>query len=281
MVNTFLPYEDYDESAQSLDRQRLGKQRVEAFQILNIIKMLRLLSIIFNSPIPNFGNGRKQWIKKILSMYKSLVVNGQPSKIVIVKYRSLNKRNRSIVIYLPHDFDDYESLEQRLVSISNNEQFISAKQLKLGFSTHTVVEMWLGYEGSLKLYINAMINEWIKRGYKNNMKVYDINKHINKWGPICHPPWVNNSLIHENHRSALLFKEIHRSEPDWYINIDDFYWSKPFIGYLWYSDNGFNQAPLDKSLVKDEDAYSCYTDFIEERDKKSIVDPLLLQECEQ
>ena len=34
MVNTFLPYADFVQVAQSLDDRRVGKQRVEAFQIL-------------------------------------------------------------------------------------------------------------------------------------------------------------------------------------------------------------------------------------------------------
>jgi hypothetical protein len=34
MVNTFLPYADFVQVAQSLDDRRLGKQRVEALQIL-------------------------------------------------------------------------------------------------------------------------------------------------------------------------------------------------------------------------------------------------------
>ena len=33
-MQTFLPYPDFTESAKCLDRQRLGKQRVEAWQIL-------------------------------------------------------------------------------------------------------------------------------------------------------------------------------------------------------------------------------------------------------
>ena len=33
-MNTFLPYPDFKQSAQSLDRQRLGKQRVECKQLL-------------------------------------------------------------------------------------------------------------------------------------------------------------------------------------------------------------------------------------------------------
>ena len=34
MVNTFLPWPDYNKTAKSLDDKRLGKQRVEALQIL-------------------------------------------------------------------------------------------------------------------------------------------------------------------------------------------------------------------------------------------------------
>lgn len=34
MVNTFLPFPDYNKSAKALDVKRLGKQRVEALQIL-------------------------------------------------------------------------------------------------------------------------------------------------------------------------------------------------------------------------------------------------------
>ena len=36
-MQTFLPYEDFAESAACLDRQRLGKQRVETLQILRTL----------------------------------------------------------------------------------------------------------------------------------------------------------------------------------------------------------------------------------------------------
>lgn len=36
-MQTFMPYPDMEKSVKVLDSQRLGKQRVEAFQILNII----------------------------------------------------------------------------------------------------------------------------------------------------------------------------------------------------------------------------------------------------
>jgi len=37
-MQTFLPYQDFTKSAECLDYKRLGKQRVEAFQILNAIE---------------------------------------------------------------------------------------------------------------------------------------------------------------------------------------------------------------------------------------------------
>lgn len=36
-MNTFLPYPDFRESARCLDRQRLGKQRVECLQVLRAL----------------------------------------------------------------------------------------------------------------------------------------------------------------------------------------------------------------------------------------------------
>jgi len=36
-MQTFLPYPDFESSARVLDRQRLGKQRVEAWQVLRVL----------------------------------------------------------------------------------------------------------------------------------------------------------------------------------------------------------------------------------------------------
>ncbi len=36
-MNTFLPYPDFQQSARCLDRQRLGKQRVEVYQLLRAL----------------------------------------------------------------------------------------------------------------------------------------------------------------------------------------------------------------------------------------------------
>lgn len=37
-VQTFLPYPDFAASAKALDRQRLGKQRLEALQLLQVLR---------------------------------------------------------------------------------------------------------------------------------------------------------------------------------------------------------------------------------------------------
>ncbi len=37
-MNSFLPYSDFAQSAKSLDRARLGKQRLEVRQMLNVLK---------------------------------------------------------------------------------------------------------------------------------------------------------------------------------------------------------------------------------------------------
>lgn len=36
-MQTFMPYSDFQETARSLDRQRLGKQRVEVYQLLRAL----------------------------------------------------------------------------------------------------------------------------------------------------------------------------------------------------------------------------------------------------
>jgi hypothetical protein len=111
-MQTFIPYPDFLESAKVLDYRRLGKQRVEAYQIL-------------------------------------LVLTG-------TNYHWKN---------------------------------------------HPAVKMWQGYEESLKLYINTFINEWVDRGYKNNMSLYYIDE-----SKLVMPWWLGNEDFHRAMRSRLIEK---------------------------------------------------------------------------
>ena len=114
-MQTFLPYPDLKESVRVLDYRRLGKQRVETFQVLNIL------------------------------------LDRTPTK---------------------------------------------------GWRNHPVTVMWTGYELALKLYQNYTIQEWINRGYKNNMLLEEVDI-----DSVIMPSWFGLNEFHRSHRSNLLRKD--------------------------------------------------------------------------
>ena len=117
-MQTFLPYKDFRKTFKCLDYRRLGKQRVETYQILNVL---------------------------------------------------LNRTSTK------------------------------------GWRNHPATKMWRGYENALKLYLNLCIDEWVLRGYNNNMKREIIN------GPVKYPPWLGDKQFHISHRSNLV-----RKMPEYY-----------------------------------------------------------------
>lgn len=114
-MQTFLPYPDLKESVRVLDYRRLGKQRVETFQVLNIL------------------------------------LDRTPTK---------------------------------------------------GWRNHPVTRMWSGYESALQLYQNYTIQEWVNRGYKNNMQFEEILILSPQM-----PNWFGDEAFHRSHRSNLLRKD--------------------------------------------------------------------------
>jgi hypothetical protein len=87
--------------------------------------------------------------------------------------------------------------------------------------------MWFGYETALKSYINACIETWIGRGYKNTMATYEVPEEYER------PAWTLDPNFHRTHRAALLEKELTRNEKPWYINKVDFTSAGSFTGYIW------------------------------------------------
>lgn len=79
--------------------------------------------------------------------------------------------------------------------------------------------MWIGYEDALALYMNAMIDEWVLRGYKNTMKKENITDAVFPW-------WFSWKPLHDSHKAAL-----NRKDPEWY----HFDVSPCFMchGYIW------------------------------------------------
>lgn len=136
-MQTFLPYPSFLDSVKCLDYRRLGKQRIEAMQLVN----------------------------------STLKLAQDPT-------------------------------------------------VKVGWSNHPARTMWTGYLDALKLYHNMCIEEWVYRGYKNTMKLYDLPAHITL------PHWIGREDFHSSHRSNLLRKDV-----IWY---GQFGWSEPNnLEYVW------------------------------------------------
>lgn len=134
-MQTFLPYPDFKKSLQCLDYKRLGKQRVEAFQILKALRD------------PTYG-----------------------------------------------------------------------------WHNHPAVIMWKFYRNALKHYMNLAIEEWISRGYNNNMKIIPLR------GRLIYPPWFGIEEFHASHRSNLLRKD--------YNFYSQYNWKEPDnLPYVWPSKN--------------------------------------------
>lgn len=115
-MQTFLPFPSFSDSARALDWRRLGKQRVEVWQILGALE------------------GRTN-----------------------------------------------------------------------GWANHPAARMWRGYERALCLYGLAVCDEWIRRGYRDTMRVRFLAALERHDGPET-PGWLGDEDFHRSHQSNLLRK---------------------------------------------------------------------------
>lgn len=90
-----------------------------------------------------------------------------------------------------------------------------------GWKKHPAVKMWRGHEDALALYMNAMIDEWVARGYKNTMKIEDVR------GSPEFPWWFTWKPLHDSHKASLK-----RKAPSEYthFDVDDVFIKH---GYIW------------------------------------------------
>lgn len=134
--------------------------------------------------------------------------------------------------FLPYpDFEksvrclDYRRLGKERIESKQIHNIITGKSKpnkngRVGWSSHPCVVMWKGHANALALYHNACIEEWIKRGYNNNMKL------IKPTGRVVFPHWFGNGKFHSSHRQTLLYKNF-----EWY---SQFGWKeKPVYEYVW------------------------------------------------
>jgi len=202
MVNTFFVVaNDPVASAACLDRQRLGKQRVEAYQVLNNLDDLRFLAGYlglegFPIDIDQPKHVRESWVRSVMTETRKL-----KAKYIHVddsKTAGDKRIKPNITLY-----------NVKPASIDNGYL------IGMGFKSHPCVTMWLGFETGLCYYINAHINEWVSRGYKNTMTTYSEAQPI-------FPSWCNDEAVLDAFRANLMTKEIERFEPLHYMCQESF-----------------------------------------------------------
>jgi hypothetical protein len=134
MVNTFLVDPSFSRSAFCLDAKRLGKQRVEAKQILKAILILhQLCNLLDDYTTDDLSADIRRWR---------------------TKYKQGDNK-----LFLDEDWNVVEGTE--------------GKEIPLGFTNHPAVRMWFFSPEALTEYLNAHIAEWIARGYNNTMPFLD------------------------------------------------------------------------------------------------------------
>jgi len=105
--------------------------------------------------------------------------------------------------------------------VNSTLKLLENPDARVGWMNHPARAMWDGYLPALKHYHNIFVQEWVSRGYKNTMKLYD-----DLPSTIVLPPWVGDDRVHASHRSNLL-----RKDPTHYAQ---FGWSEPDnIEYYW------------------------------------------------
>lgn len=98
---------------------------------------------------------------------------------------------------------------------------------------HPAAVMWRGYADALGAYLDAILTEWLFRGYKNSIPYafdagdgFSFAAYLLQEGQIALPPWLGNPAFHASHRSNLL-----RKDPTHYAQ---FGWAEPSdLPYVW------------------------------------------------
>ncbi|SHO33377.1 Hypothetical protein BQ3484_309 [Cedratvirus A11] len=113
--------------------------------------------------------------------------------------------------------------KQRVEAMQLLDVLLARKPLS-SWKNHPATKMWSPWTEALKLYHNMFIKEWIKRGYKNTMKLEKIDeKKIEAQGV---PEFITNKHFIERMQANLLHKDAEfYGEYEWEV--------RPAVGYYW------------------------------------------------
>lgn len=87
--------------------------------------------------------------------------------------------------------------------------YLALTQPGYGWQNHPAVKMWKGYEESLAMYGWTICQEWIKRGYNDNLTPWFAVRIPHVHTPehmYSMPPWIGNDAFHLSHQSNLIRK---------------------------------------------------------------------------
>lgn len=124
-----------------------------------------------------------------------------------------------------HILDDLRLNKQRVEAC----QILKAIDGTGGYSNHPAVLMWVGYKKALKLYINACISEWRKRGKYCELEPYEIDKNT-----VTYPWWFTWKELHLSHKCSLLRKNPNYYKNHFKLTKEEKPWLE--LGYIWPSD---------------------------------------------
>lgn len=72
------------------------------------------------------------------------------------------------------------------------------------WKNHSINKMWKNYDQALAVYGIRMCEEWIRRGYQDNLLTIFLSARSNTI-PL-YPPWSNDFKFHYSHRANLVRK---------------------------------------------------------------------------
>jgi len=180
-----------------------------------------------------FEISKKKTIYRINKTVDKWVDNGDDSVTIWVNSSTHSKklvRGRFLTKDDGYDLSFGKRFKKRLPYLFDKEDvcFPEDTYISLGFGQHAINKMWVGYENSLKEYINSHLKVYLKKKKKDgnfrrtSIKCYDLSNEI-----IIHPWWLTRTnCVVLSHRASLLRKTSTRRD---YRQVgEEYYW--------WYRD---------------------------------------------
>jgi hypothetical protein len=121
---------------------------------------------------------------------------------------------------------DRQRLGKQRVETLQIMQTIAGLSRGKGWINHPATKMWIGHESYLMSYQEAVISEWVGRGYKDTCLEKTRTAFQAISSASSYPEWLGDPALHASHRSNLLRKD--------FTYYSQFGWTEPAdLEYVW------------------------------------------------